>query len=101
MPARDAMSRVVVPAKPFSANASMAALISRSRAVMVVMSSPLSVDSMTECLHAKQALRACIRSQFSEPEGSALRRTIFDKDHEAFRDSCAAFLAKHVTPNLE
>ena len=30
-----------------------------------------------------------------------MRRTIFDKDHDAFRDSCAAFLAKHVTPNLE
>ncbi|KAA1400065.1 acyl-CoA dehydrogenase family protein [Aeromicrobium ginsengisoli] len=30
-----------------------------------------------------------------------MRRTIYDQDHEAFRDSCAAFLAKHVTPNLE
>ena len=30
-----------------------------------------------------------------------MKRTIYDEDHEAFRDSCAAFLAKHVTPNLE
>jgi alkylation response protein AidB-like acyl-CoA dehydrogenase len=30
-----------------------------------------------------------------------MKRMIFDDDHEAFRDSCAAFLAKHVTPNLE
>jgi alkylation response protein AidB-like acyl-CoA dehydrogenase len=30
-----------------------------------------------------------------------MRRMIFDEDHDAFRDSCAAFLAKHVTPNLE
>lgn len=30
-----------------------------------------------------------------------MRRTIYDEDHEAFRDSCAAFLAKHVEPNLE
>lgn len=33
--------------------------------------------------------------------GSQMKRTIFDDDHEAFRASCAAFLAKHVTPNLE
>ncbi len=42
-----------------------------------------------------------MRSQFPDHEGSAVRRTIYDKDHDAFRDSCAAFLAKHVTPNLE
>ena len=30
-----------------------------------------------------------------------VKRMIFDEDHDAFRDSCAAFLAKHVTPNLE
>ncbi|KQX72562.1 MULTISPECIES: acyl-CoA dehydrogenase family protein [Aeromicrobium] len=30
-----------------------------------------------------------------------MKRMIFDEDHDAFRDSCAAFLAKHVTPNLE
>jgi alkylation response protein AidB-like acyl-CoA dehydrogenase len=30
-----------------------------------------------------------------------MKRMIFDEDHEAFRDSCGAFLAKHVTPNLE
>ncbi|WP_456698392.1 acyl-CoA dehydrogenase family protein [Aeromicrobium sp. P5_D10] len=30
-----------------------------------------------------------------------MKRTIFSDDHEAFRDSCAAFLAKHATPNLE
>jgi alkylation response protein AidB-like acyl-CoA dehydrogenase len=30
-----------------------------------------------------------------------MKRMIFDEDHEAFRDSCAAFLAKHVTPDLE
>ncbi len=30
-----------------------------------------------------------------------MQRTIFDEDHEAFRASCAAFLAKHVEPNLE
>jgi alkylation response protein AidB-like acyl-CoA dehydrogenase len=29
-----------------------------------------------------------------------LRRTTYNEDHEAFRDSCAAFLAKHVTPHL-
>src|SRR3954466_2317064 len=34
-------------------------------------------------------------------EGRAMQRTIYDDDHEAFRDSCAAFLAKHVEPNLE
>ncbi len=38
---------------------------------------------------------------FPDHEGSAVRRAIYDDDHEAFRDSCAAFLAKHVTPNLE
>ena len=37
MPAREAMSRVVVPLKPFSAKDSTAALMSRSRAVMLVM----------------------------------------------------------------
>jgi alkylation response protein AidB-like acyl-CoA dehydrogenase len=30
-----------------------------------------------------------------------MKRMIFDEDHEAFRDSCAAFIAKHVTPHLE
>ncbi len=30
-----------------------------------------------------------------------MKRMIFDEDHDAFRDSCAAFLAKHVTPHLE
>jgi alkylation response protein AidB-like acyl-CoA dehydrogenase len=30
-----------------------------------------------------------------------MKRAIFDQDHEAFRESCAAFLAKHVEPNLE
>ena len=30
-----------------------------------------------------------------------MRRTTFDEDHEAFRESCAAFLAKHVEPHLE
>jgi alkylation response protein AidB-like acyl-CoA dehydrogenase len=30
-----------------------------------------------------------------------MKRMIFDDDHAAFRDSCAAFLAKHVTPHLE
>ncbi|MBC7633837.1 acyl-CoA dehydrogenase family protein [Aeromicrobium sp.] len=30
-----------------------------------------------------------------------MRRMTFDDDHEAFRESCAAFLAKHVEPNLE
>ncbi|MDR7086472.1 alkylation response protein AidB-like acyl-CoA dehydrogenase [Aeromicrobium panaciterrae] len=30
-----------------------------------------------------------------------MQRTIFNEDHEAFRASCAAFLAKHVEPNLE
>ena len=34
-------------------------------------------------------------------ESQAMQRTIYDDDHEAFRDSCAAFLAKHVEPNLE
>jgi alkylation response protein AidB-like acyl-CoA dehydrogenase len=28
-------------------------------------------------------------------------KRIFDEDHEAFRGSCAAFLAKHATPHLE
>ncbi|SOD73418.1 long-chain-acyl-CoA dehydrogenase [Jatrophihabitans sp. GAS493] len=28
-----------------------------------------------------------------------LSRTIFSEEHEAFRDSCRAFVAKHVTPN--
>ncbi|MCL3818130.1 acyl-CoA dehydrogenase family protein [Aeromicrobium wangtongii] len=30
-----------------------------------------------------------------------MKRMIFDEDHEAFRESCAAFLAKNVTPDLE
>ncbi|MEJ7635891.1 acyl-CoA dehydrogenase family protein [Aeromicrobium sp.] len=30
-----------------------------------------------------------------------MRRTIYNEDHEAFRASCSAFLAKHVEPNLE
>jgi alkylation response protein AidB-like acyl-CoA dehydrogenase len=30
-----------------------------------------------------------------------MQRTIFDADHESFRDTCAAFLAKQVEPNLE
>ena len=30
-----------------------------------------------------------------------MKRMIFDEDHDAFRDSCAAFVAKHVTPDLE
>ena len=30
-----------------------------------------------------------------------MKRTIYDEDHEAFRASCASFLAKHVEPNLE
>ena len=30
-----------------------------------------------------------------------MRRSIYDDDHEAFRESCAAFLAKHATPHLE
>ena len=28
-------------------------------------------------------------------------KVAYDEDHEAFRDSCSAFLAKHVEPNLE
>jgi alkylation response protein AidB-like acyl-CoA dehydrogenase len=30
-----------------------------------------------------------------------MKRTIFDDDHEAFRASCAAFLAKHAEPHVE
>ncbi len=30
-----------------------------------------------------------------------MQRTIFDADHESFRDTCAAFLAKQVEPHLE
>jgi len=30
-----------------------------------------------------------------------MKRMIFDEDHDAFRDSCAAFLTKHVTPHLD
>ncbi|WP_019146008.1 acyl-CoA dehydrogenase family protein [Aeromicrobium massiliense] len=30
-----------------------------------------------------------------------MQRTIFDADHESFRDTCATFLAKQVEPNLE
>ncbi|AXT86742.1 acyl-CoA dehydrogenase [Aeromicrobium sp. A1-2] len=30
-----------------------------------------------------------------------MQRSIFHEDHEAFRASCAAFLAKHVEPHLE
>jgi alkylation response protein AidB-like acyl-CoA dehydrogenase len=30
-----------------------------------------------------------------------MKRMIFDDDHDAFRESCAAFLAKHATPHLE
>ncbi|MRJ78163.1 acyl-CoA dehydrogenase [Aeromicrobium sp. SMF47] len=30
-----------------------------------------------------------------------MQRMIFDEDHDAFRDSCAAFVGKHVTPDLE
>jgi alkylation response protein AidB-like acyl-CoA dehydrogenase len=30
-----------------------------------------------------------------------LQRTIYNEDHEAFRASCAAFLAKHVESNVE
>ncbi len=30
-----------------------------------------------------------------------MKRTIFDEDHDAFRASCSAFLAKHVEPHLE
>ena len=101
MPAREAMSRVVVPLKPFSAKDSTAALMSRSRAVMFVMVGPPSVDSMTQRLQTKQALSACTSRQTRTHEGQAMQRTIYDEDHEAFRDSCAAFLAKHVEPNLE
>ena len=38
---------------------------------------------------------------FRDHRGRALQRTIFNEDHEAFRASCAAFLAKHVEPELE
>jgi alkylation response protein AidB-like acyl-CoA dehydrogenase len=30
-----------------------------------------------------------------------MHRTLFDADHESFRDTCAAFLAKQVEPHLE
>ncbi|MCW2831361.1 MAG: acyl-CoA dehydrogenase [Aeromicrobium sp.] len=30
-----------------------------------------------------------------------MKRMIFDDDHDAFRQSCAAFLAKHASPHLE
>lgn len=30
-----------------------------------------------------------------------MKRTIYNEDHEAFRQSCAAFLEKEVTPHLE
>lgn len=52
---------------------------------------------MPQCLHAKQALSA----RFLDRKGRVLQRTIYNEDHEAFRASCAAFLAKHVEPNLE
>ncbi len=38
---------------------------------------------------------------FRTTKGRVLQRTIYNEDHEAFRASCAAFLAKHVEPNLE
>ncbi len=42
-----------------------------------------------------------LMSQGSNREGTSMQRTIYDEDHEAFRASCAAFLAKHVEPHLE
>ena len=30
-----------------------------------------------------------------------MRRTIFDADHDSFRETCAAFLDKHAAPHLE
>jgi alkylation response protein AidB-like acyl-CoA dehydrogenase len=30
-----------------------------------------------------------------------VKRSIFTADHEAFRESCAAFIARHVTPHLQ
>ena len=30
-----------------------------------------------------------------------MKRTIYHEDHEAFRDSCTAFLEKHVRPNVD
>ncbi len=55
---------------------------------------------MPEGLHAKQALSARSRPE-SHHKGRVVQRTIYDEDHESFRASCAAFLAKHVEPNLE
>src|SRR5699024_6877706 len=30
-----------------------------------------------------------------------MERTVYEDDHEAFRGSCAAFLANHARPNLD
>ena len=30
-----------------------------------------------------------------------MKRTIFDSEHDAFRETCKAFYAKEVTPNNE
>src|SRR5687768_921698 len=68
MPAREAMSRVVVAVKPFSANASTAASSSRSRAVTMLMVASLSVDSMAQEADAKQALSHVSRRGIHMPE---------------------------------
>jgi len=54
------------------------------------------VDGAAGALQAEQA-----HGTAPDREATRMRRSIYDDDHEAFRESCAAFLAKHATPHLE
>jgi hypothetical protein len=40
-------------------------------------------------------------SNFSPSLGGMMRRTIFDEDHEAFRESCRTFVDRTLRPNQE
>ena len=39
--------------------------------------------------------------QGTHPKGSPLRRTVFNEDHEAFRQTLRSFIEAEVTPHFE
>src|SRR5690625_1245565 len=99
------MSRVVVAVKPCSANASTAASSKRSRATvmhgLLFRRRTLYDRILSTCLAPRRTRRDrphVVHDQARRPytNGGKLQRTVYDDDHEAFRASCAGFLAKNA-----
>src|SRR5690242_10662925 len=102
MPAREAMSRVVVAWKPRSAKASTAPVSSRRAAGGWTCSQTrglVTADTLTPCPRLVKLSKRLASTETQE--ALTMDRIIFGEDHHAFRASAKEYADRSLVPRME